>query len=100
MPVFLILAISTFIVFAGLLVWTHYKTPVERRPFVRWGVSGGLLFASSNLLGQVASQLNWTLHHSAVGAAVLLLDLAFLACLAKTMFSLWRWRRRARRQEV
>jgi hypothetical protein len=95
---FLILAISAFVGSVGLLVWTHYKTPVERRPVVRWAASGVLLFASSGLLGQVASQLDWTLHHSAVGAAVLLLDLAFLACLAKAMFSMWRLQRAGRQK--
>jgi hypothetical protein len=97
---FLILAVITFIGFAGLRVLAHYKTPAERRPFVNWLISGGLLYASSSLLAQVASQLDWTLHHSAVGAAVLLLDLAALACLAKAMLSLWRLRRRARRQQA
>jgi fermentation-respiration switch protein FrsA (DUF1100 family) len=97
---FLILAISTFIGFAGILVWPHHKAPVDRRRVLRWVASGGLLFSSSNLLSQIASQQDWTLHHSALGAAVLLMDLAVLPCLAKALFSLWRWRRRARRQEV
>jgi len=96
---FLIAAICTVAGFAGVLVLTRYKTPVDRRPVVRWVASGGMLLGLSSLLGQIAGQHGWTLHHSALGAAVLLLALASLACNAKAMFSLSRWRR-PRRQRI
>jgi hypothetical protein len=98
MSLFLIVAICTLVGFLGVLVLTHFKTPVDRRPVVRWLVTGGMLPALSNLLEQIASQQGWTLHYSALGAAVLLLDLAGLACLAKAIFSLWRWRRAGRQR--
>jgi hypothetical protein len=97
MSLFLIAAISVLVGYPSLLVLTHYKTPVERRPVVRWIASAGMLLGSSSLLEQIASQQGWSLH-SALGAALLLLDLASLACVAKAMFSMWRLQRAGRQK--
>jgi drug/metabolite transporter (DMT)-like permease len=98
MSLILIAAIGQFIVWVGLLLLSHYRVRAERRPGSRWIAAGGLLLASGFLLVQIASRRHWTFHHSAVGVAGLLLDLAALACIAMAFMSLLR--RRAGRQKA
>jgi hypothetical protein len=82
-------AVIMLIVWIGLLLLTHYKVPVERRLVAMWIARGGLLLASGQLLVQIASQRHWTLHHSALGVAGLLLSVAGVVCSANAAVSAW-----------
>jgi hypothetical protein len=80
----------------GLLLLTHYKVPAERRSIPLWIATGCLLVASQQLIGQIASQRHWTAHHSALGVAEVVLDVAGVVCCTTAAVSAWRRTRRQR----
>ena len=92
----LLFTVIMLIVWVGLLLLTHFKVPIQRRSIPRWIATGGLLLASAQVLGQIASQQHWTVHHSALGVARLVLDVAGLACATTAAVSAWRRTRRQR----
>jgi hypothetical protein len=84
----LILMVAIYLtVWVVALLLSHYKVPAELRSVARWMAAGGLLFAATSLLSQIASQEHWTPHSSALGGVDFLLPVAGAVCCAVAAFS-------------
>jgi hypothetical protein len=77
-----------YVIVASLVGWAAFlslarrKAPPRYRRLAVWVGAAWLCLESGVLLSTVAQQRHWTLHHSVLGVAALLLPVAGMACVA------------------